>query len=84
MSHTGFSVVDYFISQTCYYSKIININMNDLTEFSDQCVIEMTFACKFQTKGENPKTFDKFSWAPPDVMNFCIHWKKKEFYRYLR
>ena len=62
MSHTGSSVVDYFITQTNNYSKILNININDLTEFSDHCIIEMTCAFKFQSKGENPKTFDKLSW----------------------
>ena len=62
MSHTGSSVVDYFITQTSNYSKILNISINDPTEFSDHCVMEIIFAFKFQIKGENPKTFDKLTW----------------------
>ena len=38
------------------------MSINDPTEFSDQCVIEIIFAFKFQVKGENPKAFDKLSW----------------------
>ena len=54
MSHGGWSVVDYFISQTSNYSKILKLNINDLSEFSDHCIIEMTFAFEFQTKCEIP------------------------------
>ena len=60
MSQTGSSVVDYLITQTSNYSKILSIN--DPTEFSDHCVIEIIFAFKFQVKGENTMTFDKLSW----------------------
>ena len=61
MPKTGSSVVDHLITQTSNYSKILNMSINDPTEFSDHCVIEIIFAFKFQVKGENPKTFDKLS-----------------------
>ena len=66
VSHTGSSVVNYFISQTRNYHKILNMDINP-SEFSDHCIVEATFNAKFKIKVRTQRQLTNFHGTRPDV-----------------
>ena len=65
-THAEASLVDYFISQTKNFSKIDNMFVSNLSEFSDHCSIEISLNIKFESPTEEFRTSDKFCWASAD------------------
>ena len=65
-THAETSLVDYFISQSKNFSKIDNMFVSDLSEFSDHCLIEISLNIKFESPTEEFRTSDKFCWASAD------------------
>ena len=81
ITQAGASLVDYFISQTKTFSKIDNMFVSDLSEFSDHCSIEISLNIKFESPTEEFRTFDKFSWdsADENLLFSVLETKRRDF-----
>ena len=81
ITQAGASLVDYFISQTKNFSKIDNMFVSDLSEFSDHCSIEISLNIKFESPTEEFRTFDKFCWdsADENLLFSILETKRRDF-----
>ena len=81
ITQAGASLVDRFISQTKNFSKIDNMFVSDLSEFSDHCSIEISLNIKFESPTQEFRTFDKFCWdsADENLLFNILETKRRDF-----
>ena len=55
IASSGVSVVDYFITQAKNFTKICNMQVFYISEFSDHCAIEVTLDITYERSGIESK-----------------------------
>ena len=61
ITSSGVSGVDYFITQTKNFTKICNMQVFDISEFSGLCAIEVTLDITFESSEIESKIYDKLN-----------------------
>ena len=81
LSSCGASLVDYFITQTKNYSNISSLNVHDLSEFSDHCIIEICFEFALKPNNADTNSYDKITWdsSKRDTLLITLEHKRHLF-----